>query len=181
MMLYRPLAARVDPCDDFYRFACGSWESRHFIPPDDSEVSLVEQVEVDIADRIRNLIERGLAPRNRSASSVRPTISSGALKLGYFYASCMHDYGRMAKAGKELVELIGSAVGPWYVFDASGWSGDDTATRQWNFQDALINVRMLTAVFHETWVDKDRINGGHIMLVRTLQSGRHSVWYGGVI
>lgn len=44
----------VDPCNDFYRFACGEWLKTHHIPDDKSSVDLY-----DIAQDELNLKLKG--------------------------------------------------------------------------------------------------------------------------
>lgn len=37
------LDENVDPCNDFYHFACGEWMKTHSIPDDKSSVSLYQE------------------------------------------------------------------------------------------------------------------------------------------
>src|SRR6202163_3970345 len=79
----------LDPCVDFYQYACGNWLKRAEIPADQS--SWVSFIELDE----RNLVTlHGILEK---ASANDPSRSAVDQKIGDFYSSCMDEKGVEAR------------------------------------------------------------------------------------
>jgi putative endopeptidase len=73
----------IDPCVDFYQYACGNWMKTAEIPPDQSSWgSFVELDERNIAT-LRGILEK--------ASANNPGRDAIDQKIGDFYSSCMDE------------------------------------------------------------------------------------------
>jgi endothelin-converting enzyme/putative endopeptidase len=94
----------IDPCVDFYQYACGNWLKTSEIPPDQSSwASFVELDERNIAT-LRDILEK--------AAANQPGRSAIDAKIGDFYNSCMDEKTANAKGLDPLrpeLERIASA------------------------------------------------------------------------
>ena len=43
----------VDPCEDFYRYSCGSWIKKSFIPEDKSTIGTFETLTNDVQLKLK--------------------------------------------------------------------------------------------------------------------------------
>ncbi|HEY1270937.1 MAG TPA: M13 family metallopeptidase, partial [Terriglobales bacterium] len=84
----------VDPCVDFYQYACGNWMKNTEIPADQPEwVSFTEVYE-------RNLVtQRNILEKAASAGASRGALDQ---KIGDFYGACMDDKAADAKGIEPL-------------------------------------------------------------------------------
>ena len=75
----------VDPCTDFYQFACGNWLKNNPIPPDQSRWGRFNELAENNQFVLRDILESaGLPSAQRSP---------GDQKIGDFYATCMDEEG----------------------------------------------------------------------------------------
>ncbi|XP_032303054.1 kell blood group glycoprotein [Coturnix japonica] len=92
----------VEPCEDFYQYACGSWEGKH----SSTEVS---QNSFDVLLEENQLILKRLleAPHIETRGSAKE-------KAIWFYRSCM-DTKRIESQGNQLLKDLINQVGGWNI------------------------------------------------------------------
>jgi predicted metalloendopeptidase len=83
------LDRNVDPCTDFYQFACGSWMKNNPIPSDQSSWDSFTQVYVQNQAVLHDILER-VAKADASRKPVER-------QVGDFYYACMDDKTANAK------------------------------------------------------------------------------------
>jgi putative endopeptidase len=79
----------VNPCQDFYQYACGTWMRQNPIPPDFARWGRFNQLLDQNQETLRAILEDAEKHQKRSAIDQ---------KIGAFYESCMNE-GEVEKAG----------------------------------------------------------------------------------
>ncbi len=73
----------VNPCEDFYHYACGKWQVNNPIPPDQNSWSVYAKLFQDNLDFLRGILEQAA-----SATGPRDKVTQ---ETGDFYAACMNE------------------------------------------------------------------------------------------
>lgn len=103
--------ATIDPCQDFYSFACGGWLRRHGIPEDKLVYGTIGAIAEQNEAKLRALLSRPVR-RRAPASAER--------KVKEFFRSCL-DRAEIDRLGpRPMLEVIGECGG----WDAPPSRGD---------------------------------------------------------
>ena len=80
----------IDPCNDFYAYACSKWKAKNPVPSDRPGWGRFDELQQRGEAIVRDILEK--------ASAVNPGRSAGEQKIGDYYASCL-DESAVEKAG----------------------------------------------------------------------------------
>uniref|UniRef100_A0A8C1SIE7 Membrane metallo-endopeptidase-like 1 n=1 Tax=Cyprinus carpio TaxID=7962 RepID=A0A8C1SIE7_CYPCA len=111
----------VEPCQDFYQYACGGWIERHVIP----ETSSLHSV----FNILRDELEIVLKGQLRQLHTTMTCIIEAFKKAKTLYSSCMNEILIEQRDSQPLLRLIDS-IGDWpvasEVWNEQAWSLEDT-------------------------------------------------------
>ncbi|HEY0758945.1 MAG TPA: M13 family metallopeptidase [Acidisarcina sp.] len=104
-MIYKPtpgydptsMDTAVDPCQDFYKFACGNFARNHPIPADEPSVNAFQQLYNVNTQSLRGILEK--------AAAGGPERSANEQKIGDYYKSCM-DTGLIERQGLTPIQPL---------------------------------------------------------------------------
>jgi len=88
----------VDPCVDFYQFACGGWRAANPIPPDQTRWGRFNELAERNRDDLHQILEAA-----KDASRKRGAIEA---RVGDFYAACMDEAGIQALGTKPIAPVL---------------------------------------------------------------------------
>lgn len=84
----------ADPCQNFYQYACGSWQSANPVPPQYSRWGRFNELQNHNQEILRGILEDSAKHQERSAIDQ---------KIGAFYAACMNE-NAVNKAGYDPIK-----------------------------------------------------------------------------
>lgn len=128
---FQLLNTSVDPCDDFFQFACGGYSVVNPLDYNTVHDDIYQQIRDVNDDRLVDILE---------SPSERFMTWSAERKLKDFYSSCMDDFAREQAKATPLLTKVMPLLGGWYVLDTWNSAG-------WDLNSALKIVQS------DLWVD----------------------------
>ncbi|KAM9318079.1 endothelin-converting enzyme-like 1 [Pholidichthys leucotaenia] len=143
----------IQPCQDFYSFACGGWLRRHGIPEDKLSYGIITAIGEHNEEKLQRLL---LEPIRRHGPN------SAERKVKEFYRSCIN-IGEIDKLGSDPMTEVLDSCGGWDLVGApsgaAGWEREGAPQRP-DFNELLYRTQGVysTAVFFSLTVNVDDKN-----------------------
>ena len=119
----RNMNESVDPCEDFFHFACDGWIRDNPIPPSENEyITFMKKIQAN-NEKLRNMLEDATGEYD-----------DPVMKAKRYYRSCMNEDEVEKTTQHQMMELIVS-LGSW-ALDNATWNGST-----WNWRQALVTIQ----------------------------------------
>ncbi|CAG9829204.1 unnamed protein product [Diabrotica balteata] len=153
---------QVDPCVDFYEYACGNWKNYYSIPPDRSTYDIFEMVRENLDQALKMLLTEKAEKSSKNPYFLTKSFiekdflphqpTDAIVKVRLFYQSCMNE-NILKKRGDEPLKKILKELGGWPILETK-WTKND-----FNIIWLLATLRMLNNdILIAQWVGPDMRN-----------------------
>ncbi|KYN12808.1 Endothelin-converting enzyme 1 [Trachymyrmex cornetzi] len=134
----------VDPCQDFYQYACGNWAKRNPIPKDKAGYDTFEMVRESLDSVLRELLEDPMLHHADEIDSDDATV-----KAKHLFQSCMNYEILEQRMEQPLIRLL-DQLGGWPILKPN-WDPDKFDWLRLTAQLRLYNNEVLIS----EWVGPD--------------------------
>ncbi|XP_018052700.1 PREDICTED: endothelin-converting enzyme 1-like isoform X3 [Atta colombica] len=134
----------VDPCQDFYQYACGNWAKRNPIPKDKAGYDTFEMVRESLDSVLRELLED---PISHDADEIDS--DDAMIKAKHLFQSCMNYEILEQRMERPLIRLL-DQLGGWPILKPN-WDPDKFDWLRLTAQLRLYNNEVLIS----EWVGPD--------------------------
>lgn len=153
----------VDPCENFYDFACGRFLQTKAVPDDHSSRNILQEIQDEIYVEMKNYLEQ--PPNVEDLQSIR--------KVKLFYASCMNETtaNDEIEAVSVIVNLIESGGGRWAAHQVLV-TGSDQPDDRMDLETRLYSsfMNQVQSVFHFYIAPPEKNSTGYAFHVSVLCS-----------
>ncbi|XP_022344016.2 neprilysin-like [Crassostrea virginica] len=143
--LLRGMRRDIDPCDDFFEYACGSWNKINVIPEDRSGYNTFAKLRDDLQVILKDLLEQPVSNEEPKATQ----------KAKHLYRSCVNE---------SMIDERGLDPVTTFLEELGGWPVTYTQSKQWepskfNFIELLVKLKLYNnKIFVDQWVSADDKN-----------------------
>ncbi|EFO26887.1 hypothetical protein LOAG_01595 [Loa loa] len=151
----------VNPCDDFFEYACGRWIAEHPIPSDLGTYEVSQLVREKVARKMKELYDSKQSTNSKAMDAVKT-----------IYQACMDTDRLNSMQGREIVETI-EYLGAWPIVYGHKWSEE-----KFDFTETMIRIAQTrsSGIFMNIYVSSDQKNVSRRLI--HIDQGRLALGFG---
>ncbi|KAM9171292.1 phosphate-regulating neutral endopeptidase PHEX isoform 3-T3 [Pangshura tecta] len=147
----------VDPCENFFRFACDGWTSNNPIPEDSSNYGVYPWLRNNVDLKLKALLQKPISKR-RDSEAVQ--------KAKILYSSCMNENKIEKVDAKPLLSILKHSLFRWPVLESNIGPEGQWSERKFSMLQTLATFRgqYSNSVFIRLYVaPDDKTSNKHIL------------------